>query len=337
MGILESRIAREAGVPMADQNKHPFQSFSFWMIEGRRPRVLLRLTAPAEDASAEGGSAGTAAAGVASGADGFRAGDADAAGARHADASSAGAPQAMPDQGLFTLTVQKGSAANPTSKITRQVPAAAAERLRDGLQRAGAFSWEESYGDSTAPGSLRWALAVVFQKDVFSIEAKGGSDVPPGFPQLLEELYALDFPRPAAEKPQGAAGVGRAIGDTMGALGVGSIGGMSAGDLGAYAATKGAGGDFSYLRSLFGGAGGAGLPEGLEGFEGLGDFDPAAIDPQEAAKLFAEMQRNPEAMQKRLRDEFRHLSPDEQNRMLDALAGLGLASRAWWERFFRGL
>lgn len=290
---------------MSDQNKHPFQSFSFWMIEGRRPRVLLRLTAPEPP-----------------------------------EAAGTGIPKAMPDQELFTLTVQKGSAANPTSKITRQVPVAAAERLRDGLQQAGVYSWEESYGDSTAPGSLRWALAVVFQKDVFSIEAKGGSDVPPGFPQLLEELYALDFPRPAAEKPQGAQGVGRAIGDTMGALGVGSIGGMSAGDLGAYAATKGAGGDFSYLKSLFGGAGGAGLPEGLdglEGLEGLGDFDPAAIDPQEAAKLFAEMQRNPEAMQKRLRDEFRHLSPDEQGRMLDALAGLGLASRAWWERFFRGL
>ncbi len=287
---------------MADQKNRPFQSFSFWMIEGRRPRVLLRLTAPEPP-----------------------------------EAAGSDIPRAMPDQELFTLTVQKGSAANPTSKITRQVPVAAAERLRDGLQQAGVFSWEESYGDSTAPGSLRWALAVVFQKDVFCIEAKGGSDVPPGFPQLLQELYALDFPRPAAEKPQGAQGVGRAIGDTMGALGVGSIGGMSAGDLGAYAATKGAGGDFSYLKSLFGGAGGAGLPEGLDGLEGLGglgSLDPAAIDPREASNLFAEMQRNPEAMQKRLRDEFRHLSPDEQSRMLDALAGLGLASRAWWERFF---
>lgn len=326
---------------MADEKKHPFQSFSFWMIEGRRPRVLLRLTAP-EPPEAAGGRTP-----VEGGAnrvdDDFRAGDAEAGDSRRFDTASAGTSKAMPDQGLFTLTVQKGSAANPTSKITRQVPAAAAERLRDGLQRAGAFSWEESYGDSAAPGSLRWALAVVFQKDVFSIESKGGSDVPPGFPQLLEELYVLDFPRPAAEKPQGVEGVGRAIGDTMDALGVGSVGGMSAGDLGAYAATKGAGGDFSYLRSLFGGMGGAGstgLPEGLDGLEGLkgfGDFDPAAIDPQEATKLFAEMQRNPEAMQKRLRDEFRHLSSDEQNRMLDALADLGLASRAWWERFFRGL
>lgn len=275
---------------MAAEKKHPFQSFSFWMIEGRRPRVSLRLAAPAASQADGDGAAGE----------------------------------------LFTLTVQKGSAANPTSKIERQVPLAVAERLRDGLQRIGAFGWEGSYGDESSPGSLRWAMAVVFQEGVFSLEAKGGSDVPPRFGELLEELYALDLPRSTSEKPQGTAGVGRAIGNAMGVLGVGSIGGMTAGDLGAYAATKGADRDFSYLGRLFG-ASDNGLPEGLEGF---GDFDPGAIDPQEAARLFAEMQQNPQAMQEHLREEFRQLPPDQQGRMLDALAGLGFASRAWWERFF---
>jgi hypothetical protein len=40
-------------------------------------------------------------------------------------------------------------------------------------------------------------------------------------------------------------------------------------------------------------------------------------------------------MQKRMKEEFRHLSPEEQSRMLDALAATGLATREWWERFFR--
>lgn len=240
----------------------------------------------------------------------------------------------------YELVIQKGSATNPSSQVKRQVPLTAAVALRDGLQRLGVFGWEGSYGDETAPGSRRWSLSIVFQEGVFSLESKGGSDAPTGFDGFLEELYRLDFPRPTEAKPAPSSGVGAATRDAMGALGIGSIGAMNAGDLGAYGATKGVEGDFSYLKSLFRGAP---SPEGSGGLEGLGalgdlgDFDPSAIDPQEAAKLFAEMQRNPQAMEARLREEFRALSPREQSSMLDALTGLGFASRAWWERFFRGL
>ena len=159
---------------------------------------------------------------------------------------------------MYDLRVQKGSATNPTSQFTRQVPLEVAERLRDTLQSIGAFGWDESYGDTTAPGSRRWTMSVVFEEGVFSIESKGGSDVPAGFDDLLEELYRMDFPRPQA---------------------------------------------------------------------------PAA--PAEMQQLLSEAESNPEALATRMKSEFQHLSPAEQDQLLDALAATGLATRDWWERFFR--
>ena len=92
---------------------------------------------------------------------------------------------------------------------------------------------------------------------------------------------------------------------------------MSAGDLGAFASTGGAGFDFSRIA------------DSLEG--GL-----AGMDAREMQELMSQMQANPQAMQQRMKEEFRHLSSDEQNKMLDALASTGMATREWWERFFRG-
>lgn len=222
---------------------------------------------------------------------------------------------------LYDLHVERGSASNPTSQFTREVPIEVAQRLKDSMQDIGVFGWEESYGDESAPGSRRWSVSTVFKEGVFSVASKGGSDAPAGFDALLEELYRLDFPRPdtgkaSAAKPQKGIGFGTAL-NSMGSLGLGSIGGMSAGDLGAYSAMGkgGVGGiDFSKLGELF------------EGGD-MGDM----------GRMFAEMQRNPQAMQQRMKDEFRHMSPDEQNHLLDMLASTGMASRAWWERFFRGL
>ena len=104
---------------------------------------------------------------------------------------------------------------------------------------------------------------------------------------------------------------------------------MSAGDLGAYSAAGADAGDidFSKMGELFKGNGMPEMPE-LPGLSG--------IDASEMNDLIADVQRNPQALQKRMRDEFKHLPPDEQNRMLDALAATGMASRAWWERFLRG-
>ena len=69
-------------------------------------------------------------------------------------------------------------------------------------------------------------------------------------------------------------------------------------------------------------------------FGALGDLSNS--DMSELQSLAAERQRNPQAMQQRMKDEFRHMSPDEQNQLLDMLSSTGMASRAWWERFFRG-
>ena len=219
--------------------------------------------------------------------------------------------------GMYELHVEKGSASNPTSQFTRQVPVDVAQRLKDALQDIGVFGWDESYGDAKAPGSRRWTVNTVFKEGVFSVASKGGSDAPAGFDAMLEELYRLDFPRPdekasAGVAPRRSVGLGTAL-NSMGSLGLGSIGGMSAGDMGAY---------------------------GAVGKGGFGDMDFSKLSEAFAdghmADLFADAQRNPEAIQQRMKDEFRHMSSEEQNRMLDMLASTGLASREWWERFLRG-
>ena len=181
----------------------------------------------------------------------------------------------------------------------------------------GVFAWDESYPDSPGAPARRWTLSTVYKKDVFSVSSKGGSDVPVGFEILLEELYKLDFPRPDASRTSATTarqgiGLGTAL-NSMGSLGLGSIGGMSAGDLGAYGAMgKGGFGDMDFSK----------LGEMMQG--------------SEMADLFGELQRNPQAFEQRIKEEFHHMSPEEQNKMLDMLASTGMASRAWWERFLRG-
>lgn len=103
------------------------------------------------------------------------------------------------ESGMYELHVEKGSASNPTSQFTREVPVDVAQRLKDALQDIGVFGWDESYGDTKAPGSRRWTVNTVFKEGVFSIASKGGSDAPAGFDAMLEELYRLDFPRPAEQ------------------------------------------------------------------------------------------------------------------------------------------
>ena len=231
------------------------------------------------------------------------------------------------DNGLYELHVEKGSAANPVSQFTRAVPIEVAQRLRDALQVAGVFDWEGLYGNDPSREMRRWTMNLVFKEGVFAVSSKGGSDVPAGFDQVLDELYKLDFPRPAAQGNRANADSSRpgqmSMGSALGALGSmgfgGSFGGLSAGDLGAYGSVgENRGIDFSQMAELFQSG-------------GMPGFDPSAM-----GELFSEAQRNPQAIQQRMRDEFAHMSPEEQNRMLDTLASSGLASRAWWERFLRG-
>lgn len=230
----------------------PFETFSFTLIEDKRPRKALRMKAL--------------------------------------------------DEGFYELHFEKGSAANPISQFTRQVPLASAQKLKDALQEAGVFGWEESYGDVSAPGQMRWSVSTVFKAGVFSVASKGGSDTPQGFEALLEELYRLDFPR-----PESSPGTGR----SAGALGIG-------GEFAQFMGGAGSDGGFGQLSDLMNGAGMQGL------------------DASEMMRLLEEARANPQALQQRMRDEFKHLPHDEQERMLDALASSGMASRAWWERFLRG-
>lgn len=219
------------------------------------------------------------------------------------------------DADLYELHIEKGSAANPSMQFTRTVPTETAVRLRDALQEIGVFGWDESYGDDPSRIVRRWTVSTVFKEGVFTVVSRGGSAVPAGFDQLLDELYRLDFPRP--NNPQ-SGGAPKGAGSAINSLGLGSIGGMNAGDLGAYSTTGNAGIDFSHMADLL----------ESSGMPGLGDID--------MSDLLADVQRNPQALQQRMRDEFRHMPSDEQNRMLDALAATGMASRAWWERFLRG-
>jgi len=138
--------------------------------------------------------------------------------------------------GMYELHVERGSASNPTSQFTREVPLDVAQRLKDTLQELGVFGWDESYGDAKAPGSRRWSVNTVFKEGVFAVASKGGSDVPAGFDDMLEELYRLDFPRPDA---------GRVGAAQPGAQRIGMPGALpsSIGDLAAFAS----GGDFSGL------------------------------------------------------------------------------------------
>ena len=118
----------------------------------------------------------------------------------------------------YELHVEKGSSSNPSTQFTRMVPQETAQRFKDALDALGVFSWEEKYGDASAPGSMRWSLNTVFKEDVFSVASKGGSDAPRAFDAFLEELYKLDFPRPEKATPSPAAAAKSPI-STMGAAG----------------------------------------------------------------------------------------------------------------------
>ena len=103
----------------------------------------------------------------------------------------------LADSDAYELFVESGKAADPETTFTRTVPRSVAESLRDTLAGLDAFNWEPEYGDTRAPGTRRWNMAIVFEQDVFSVQSLGGSDVPDGFDALLEALYQMDLPRPA--------------------------------------------------------------------------------------------------------------------------------------------
>ncbi len=114
--------------------------------------------------------------------------------------------------GTFSTQVQKGSASNPSLDESHTLPLESARELRDELGRIGVFEWEDSYDDKPGAPLLKWSLLIVFEVDVFSLDIRGGSAVPPHFDDLLQALYKLDFPRPVGEAPAAPSGNAAAVG-----------------------------------------------------------------------------------------------------------------------------
>ena len=112
----------------------------------------------------------------------------------------------LADDGAYQLHIEKGSAARPQMETNHTLSGERVQKLKDRFDELGVFSWDEHYGDDVAPGSLKWMLSCVFKRDVFSVASRGGSSVPEGFADALEELYQLGLPRPAASGAAGAAG-----------------------------------------------------------------------------------------------------------------------------------
>ena len=204
------------------------------------------------------------------------------------------------DDGAYQLHIEHSRPTGDEVDFTRTVARTTAERLRDDIAAAGVYSWDPEYGDASGAPDLKWSLSIVFQKDVFTLESRGGSNTPAGFEDLMEALYSQDLPRP--EPPEG-----------------GQAG------FGASAAGPGAANPFAAMAGI--------------DFASLFGTTPGGPDPQmlqQMQQALADMQSNPERFRQQMRDEFRSLPPDLQSQMIDMLASTGMASREWWERFFRG-
>ena len=205
----------------------------------------------------------------------------------------------------YQLHVEAGPAERTTTDFTRGATLAQARSLSERLLDAGVFSWEESYPDDPHGGMSRWMLGIVFQPDVFEIHSRGGSAYPQGFGDLLEALYDLGLPRPGSDEPAR-----------------GGFGGVPFGEAAAAGMPFDAQSMTRFMKAF----------EGMDIGSGFGGFDLSDLQ-----RIMADMQADPQRMQELMRNEFRSMSPEQQGAMLDLLASSGLATREWWERFFRGL
>ncbi len=202
----------------------------------------------------------------------------------------------------YQLHLEAGPAERTTTDVTKGLGLAAARMLVEKLLDAGAFSWDEAYPDDPQAGMARWMLGIVFEPDVFEIRSRGGSAYPQGFDAMMEAFFDLGLPRPGSDKPASGGSSGIPFGEAAAGL------------------------PFN-AQSM------QGLMRAFEGMgEGMGGFDFSDMQ-----HIIADMQANPQRMQEMMREGFYSMSPEQQNAMLDLLASSGMASRQWWERFFRGL
>lgn len=204
----------------------------------------------------------------------------------------------------YQLHVEAGPAERTTTDFTKSATLSQARTLVERLLDAGVFSWEESYPDDPQAGTARWMLGVVFDPGVFEIRSRGGSAYPQGYDAMMEAFYELGLPRPERDEPA----------ENHGFLGVPF-------------------GESAVSGAPFGVQAMQGFLKALEGMgEGVGGFGMSDIQ-----RIMADMQADPQRMQEMLRSEFRSMPADQQNAMIDLLASTGFATRAWWERFFRGM
>lgn len=177
-------------------------------------------------------------------------------------------------------------------------------QLQKNLVDAGVYLWDAEYGDSDNVTPSRWNLTIVLKKDVFTQSVRGGSDYPEGFSKMMEAFHRIGLPR--GERSQKTAGSSSAF-NPFGAAGFnpGNMGSMNPNDM--FAAMQ------DMLKS--------GAPQ--EAMQQLQD-------------AMNELRDNPQGFQERLRSEFKALTPEQQNELLNMLGSTGMVSREWWENFFRG-
>lgn len=181
------------------------------------------------------------------------------------------------------------------------------QQLQNNLVKAGVYLWDESYGDAQDVAPSRWNLTIVLKKDVFTQTSRGGSAYPDGFSQMIEAFHAIGLPQSSrAQSQQQTAGF-----NPFNPMGAGfdpsnfNANNFNPNDM------------FSAMQSMLQ----SGAPQQAM---------------QQLQEAMNQLRDNPQAFQERLRSEFKSLSTEQQNELLNMLGSTGMVSREWWENFFRG-
>lgn len=199
----------------------------------------------------------------------------------------------------YVLHYEEGAAGRATEGDI-DLTLEAAQKLQNSLVEAGVYLWDPEYGNDPNQPPAKWSFTAVLQQGVFTQSVRGGSDFPQGFSQMLEAFYEAGLPQPQKPAAHHAAPMGAGIPGNFGNMGSFDPSQM-----------------FSAMQAMMS----TGMPQ-------------QALE--EMQEIMNELKDNPEAFQERLKSEFRSLSPSQQDELLNLLSSTGMASRDWWEDFFRG-
>lgn len=206
-----------------------------------------------------------------------------------------------PISGLHYVMHYEEGAAGRATEGDVELTIDQAQALQNNLVNAGVYLWDPEYGNDPNQPPAKWSFTAVLQQGVFTQSVRGGSDFPQGFSQMMEAFYEVGLPRPEKPKAQ----------TQIPPMGMGNMGNF------------GNGGNFdpSQMFSAMQAMMSTGVPQ-------------QALE--EMQQIMNELKDNPEAFQQRLKAEFRALPPSQQEELLNMLGSTGMASREWWEDFFRG-